>query len=114
MADTNQFAVVEAAYIEHEDLADYRRAGFSHVDPGAEFVFVYLTPDYERYQLDENGQLLPLYTGRRLDARTFIPRGQPLRSNDPEELRQWWKRVTGNPSSSPALMKTGDEREDAR
>lgn len=110
MTDNNQFAVAEAAYIEDSDLADYRRAGFSHVEPAREFVFVYRTPDYERYQLDENGDLLPLYTGRRLDARTFIPRGNPMRSNDPEELRDWWKRITGKPSSSPALLKTGQKK----
>ena len=113
MTDNNQFAVAEAAYIEDPDLADHRRAGFTHVDPAREFVFIYRTPDYERYQLDENGELLPLYTGRRLDGRTFAPVGNPIRSNDPEELRQWWKRITGNPSASPALTKTGENTGDA-
>lgn len=107
MIDNEQFAVAEAVFAEDGDLAAYKHAGFTHVETAAEFVFVYRTPDYERCQLDENGQLLPLYTGMRLDGRTFRPKGQRMRSNDPEELRQWWKRVTGSPSSSPSLMKAG-------
>lgn len=112
MTENKQFAVAEAIFVEDEDLAAYKNAGFPHAAPNQEFVFVYRTPDYERYQLDETGQLLPLYTGRRLDGRTFTPKGQPMRSNDPEELRGWWKRITGSPSSSPALVQTGEEKGD--
>ena len=114
MTDNEQFAVAEGLFVEEADLADYKRAGFTHVDAGQEFIFVYRTPDYERYQLDERGELLPLYTGRRLDGRTFRPKGHPMRSNDPEELRGWWKRVTGNPSSSPALTKAGEDKDTDR
>ena len=112
MIDNEQFAVAEAVFVEEADLADYKNAGFTHVDAGQEFIFIYRSPDYERYQLDETGELLPLYTGRRLYGRTFTPKGHPMRSNDPEELRQWWERITGNPSSSPALVKRGEHRGD--
>lgn len=102
------FRIAEAVLVEDPDLALYSRAGFSNVRTG-ELVIVYQAPDFDRYRLEDDGTIAPLYTGQRYDAHTLVPRGQPRRSNDPEVLRRWWRKVTGSPSSSSALTRTDDE-----
>lgn len=102
------FRIAEAALIKDPDLALYSRAGFSNVRTG-ELVIVYRKPDFDRYNLEDDGTLAPLYTGQRYDSHTLAPKGQPRRSNDPADLRQWWRKVTGSLSSSPALTWTDGE-----
>lgn len=95
--------IAEAAVVEDPDLALYKGAGFSHVRSG-ELILIYLVHDYERYTLEEDGSVAILYIGRRYDAATLQAKGPPKRSNDPEDLRQWWRTVTGSPSSSKILI----------
>lgn len=102
------FRIAEAALIEDPDLALYSRVGFSNVRTG-ELMIVYQKPDFDRYALEDDGTIAPLYTGQRYDSRTLAPKGQPRRSNDPADLRRWWRKVTGNPSSSPDLTRTDDD-----
>lgn len=98
--------IAEAAVVEDPDLSLHRRAGFSHV-PAGEIVLIYLVRDYERYTLEEDGSVAVLYIGRRYDAATLAAKGPPKRSNDPEDLRQWWLTVTGSASSSKILIPPG-------
>jgi len=104
--------IAEAAFLEDPDLSLHRRAGFSHV-PAGELVLIYVVRDYERYTLEEDGSVAVLYIGRRYDAATLAAKGPPKRSNDPEDLRQWWLTVTMSASSSKILIpprRSGDPR----
>lgn len=105
LPEKGEVIIAEAALVEDPDLALYKRAGFSHI-PGGELVLIYLAPDYERYTLDD-GSVATLYIGRRYDAATLGAAGPPKRSNDPEDLRQWWRKVTGSTSSSALLIPHG-------
>lgn len=96
--------VAEAAFVEDPDLAAYKACGFAHVRTG-ELIVVHYGPDTERFQLDEDGSPVTLYTGERLDACTLESKGRPYRSVYPEDLGQWWRRQTGQTPASPALKR---------
>lgn len=105
--EKDEIIIAEAALVEDPDLALHTRSGFRHVDPG-ELVLTYLVRDYERYTLEDDGSVAILYMGRRYDAGTLEPKGPPKRSGDSEDLRQWWHKVTGSPSSSKILVSSGN------
>lgn len=100
--EKGEVIIAEAVVLEDPDLALHTRAGFGHVGSG-ELVIIYLVHDYERYTLEEDGSVAVLYIGQRYDASTLEKKGQPKRSNDPDDLRHWWTNLAPHTSPSDVL-----------